>query len=459
MKLEQIISEGIAANSYFIADGDKAIVVDPRRDIDIYLELAKKHETSIIAIFDTHRNEDFVNGSPELAEILDVPIYHGKALPFKYGTPVKEGDTFKLNSMEIEILETPGHTPESISIVLKEIEKDNKPYLVCTGDALFAGDTGRIDFYRDDKAQKKAAEQIYDSLFNKIFKLGDDVLVLPAHGGGSVCGEGISNRPFTTVGYEKATNPLLQKSKKEFIDKKAKESLPIAPYMEMMEKLNLNGAEILHNLPHPPVISTQQLKKHLTDGTQILDVRDPRAYLAGNIPKSIFIWQEGIPMFAGWFLNYDKPIIIVKESDQNIDAIIRYLIRLGFDNINGVYSSFLHWVTSGEKANQSMIITPEKLNNGIEDDSIVPIDVRSEEKIAKGKITGALELDIHDEEFTKKLKSLPKDKQLCFYCTVGNSSTIATSLAFRVGLTKVGCLLGGSSAWKNAGFKFTKGKE
>ncbi|GAJ02507.1 unnamed protein product [marine sediment metagenome] len=171
MKFEKIVSKGISSNSYFIASSSEAVVIDPRRDVEIYLEYAQTHNVRITTIFDTHRNEDFVNGSPQLAYMTGAEIYHGHKLDFKYGNPVKEGDRFQLDDLEFGILETPGHTPESISITVKTDSDPENPIMVCTGDALFAGDVGRIDFYRDEKKQLEAANWLYNSLFNKLLKL------------------------------------------------------------------------------------------------------------------------------------------------------------------------------------------------------------------------------------------------------------------------------------------------
>ncbi|NHJ31341.1 MAG: MBL fold metallo-hydrolase, partial [Asgard group archaeon] len=335
MKFEKIVSRGISSNSYFIASSSKAAVIDPRRDVECYLEYAQKHNVRITHIFDTHRNEDFVNGSPQLAFMTGAEIYHGNKLDFKYGNPVKEGDTFQLDDLEFEIIETPGHTPESISISVKTDSDPENPFMVCTGDTLFAGDVGRIDFYRDDKKQLEAAKWLYDSLFNKLLKLNEGTIVLPAHGAGSICGGGISGLPFTTIGFEKRSNTPLQMTKDDFIKYKSKEKFEIAPNMRHIERLNLEGAPILKSQLKPHTLTIEEFKDYLAKDVQIVDIREPESYASGHIPGTISIWKNGLPNFALWMLDYNKPILLVKSTHQELDQSINYLIRLGFDNIVG----------------------------------------------------------------------------------------------------------------------------
>lgn len=305
MKFEKIISKGISSNSYFIVAENEAAVIDPRRDIDVYLEFAQYYNVKITTIFDTHKNEDFINGSLQLAFSTDAKIYHGHKLDFKYGEPVKEGDKFQIDDLNFEIIETPGHTPESISILLKADTNPTQPYMVFTGDTLFAGDVGRIDFYQDPKKQLEAANWLYDSLFNKILKLNDGTIVLPAHGAGSICGGGITNLPFTTIGYEKLTNPRLQLTKEDFINLKAKEKFEIASNMKVIEKYNQEGPPILNKSVQPKALTIDEVKDYMNKGAQIVDIREPESYAGGHIPKTISIWKNGLPTYALWFLNYN----------------------------------------------------------------------------------------------------------------------------------------------------------
>ncbi|HKJ64059.1 MAG TPA: MBL fold metallo-hydrolase, partial [Desulfopila sp.] len=201
MFLEKIKSEGIAHLSYIIGDGSEAAVIDPRRDCQIYIDTAAARGMSITRIFETHRNEDYVTGSQDLARKTGAAIHHGHKIDFAYGEDVAEGDSFALGDLRLEILETPGHTDESISIVIKDTNFGDDAVAVFTGDALFIGDVGRTDFFPD--RAEEVAGLLFDSIFKTILPLGDQTILCPAHGAGSVCGGGMASREFSTLGYER----------------------------------------------------------------------------------------------------------------------------------------------------------------------------------------------------------------------------------------------------------------
>ena len=235
MILEKILSEGLAHRSYFIGSDSQVAIIDPRRDIDIYLDLIQERNLSLSYIFETHRNEDYLVGSLDLARMTGAEICHGSQGDFAYGRGVKEGDRFPLGSLEIEVRETPGHTKESISLVVRDRSISDDALLIFTGDALFAGDVGRTDFYPDQ--MEEMAGTLYDSIWNRILILGDWVAVYPAHGEGSACGEAISDLEITTTGYERKNNPLLQMNKETFVRYKVREHHYYPPYFHQMEAL------------------------------------------------------------------------------------------------------------------------------------------------------------------------------------------------------------------------------
>jgi hydroxyacylglutathione hydrolase len=197
MLFERIVSEGISHISYLIGSGGQAAVIDPRRDCEIYAEIAQRNDLVITHIFETHRNEDYVIGSRELASFCGAEIYHGEKMAFSYGKPLREEDIFSIGQLELTVLETPGHTEESISLVLKDNEVSPRPYMVFCGDTLFSGDIARTDFFGQERTAEMA-EKIYRSITTKILPLGDGVIICPAHGAGSVCGGEIADHPFTT---------------------------------------------------------------------------------------------------------------------------------------------------------------------------------------------------------------------------------------------------------------------
>lgn len=452
MILEMIKSEGLAHNSYFIGSKGEAIVIDPRRDCDAYVDYSKKYQMKITHIFETHRNEDYVIGSRELSKRVKAEIYHGQNPGFNYGNLVKEGQKFNIGSMELEIIETPGHTDESISIMVKDVDVSDDPYMIFTGDALFAGEVGRTDLYGENKVEKNA-NKLYNSIFQKILLLGDHVLVFPAHGSGSVCGKDIREGEFTTIGYEKKTNYMLQKSKEDFIKTKLNEKMVNAPYFEKMEEYNNGEAPILCRLPYPSPVETQKLKKYLGK-FQVVDVRMAASFAGGHIPGTLNIWKHGLTYFAGWMLNYEDPIILVDENNEHLDQIIRYLVRIGYDHIFGYLASgFTSWANSGEDIETVDTWSVHKLKDE-EDESIFLLDVREIGEWEEGYIEGANH--IYVGYLKERLNEVPKDKCIVVYCDTGNRASIATSILKMNGYENVVNVLGSIRAWKAAGYPLIK---
>ncbi len=243
MKLQVVKSEGLAHNSYFLSDEGEAVVVDPRRDCEAYVELAKKECATIRYILETHRNEDYVVGSLELQNMTEAEIGHSNALSFKYGEHnLADGDTLNVGNAKIKVLQTPGHTNESVCYLAYPLG-GNEAAMVFCGDTLFAGSVGRTDL-QGKPAQPTQAEKLFVSLHEKVLPLGDGVVVYSAHGAGSVCGHGIIGQEPTTIGYEKKTNPYLRLSKEEFVEKAALEELVVPRYFHSMEETNQNGAPL-----------------------------------------------------------------------------------------------------------------------------------------------------------------------------------------------------------------------
>ncbi len=453
MILEIIKSEGLAHKSYFIGSKGEAAIIDPRRDCDTYVNYSKKYQMKITHIFETHRNEDYVIGSRELSRRVNAEIYHGKNPGFTYGNELNDRDKFKIGSIELEIMETAGHTDESISVIVKDKGVSDDPYMIFTGDALFAGEVGRTDLYGEDSVEENA-NKLYNSLFNKILPLGDEILVFPAHGSGSVCGKDIRESEFTTIGYEKKTNKMLNKSKEEFIKAKLNEKMVKAPYFDKMEKYNNGEVPILCRLPYPYPISVGELKKHLGK-SQVVDVRMAANFAGGHIPGTLNIWKHGLTYFAGWMLNYDDPIIIIDDSNENLNQIIRYLVRIGYDNILGyLEGGFTSWSNSGENLESIETWSVHKLKDYKDDKSIFLLDVREIGEWEEGYIEGANHIYVGD--LKKNLNKVPKDKNVVVYCDTGNRASIAASLLKINGYENVANVLGSIRAWKGAGYPLVK---
>jgi len=455
MLFERIVSEGISHNSYLIGSGSRAAVIDPRRDCDIYLTIASRNALVITHIFETHRNEDYAIGSLELKERCGAEIYHGSHMAFTYGKPVKEGDRFMLGPLEVLVLETPGHTEESISLVLYDREISDRPYMIFCGDTLFSGDIARTDFFGQERKAEMAAK-IYDSIDKKIIPLGDGVIVCPAHGAGSVCGSEIADHPFTTIGYEKETNRVLAQGREAFISQRSAESPYYPPYFRQMERYNLEGVAILHRMPDLQELSVTEVNQFRKSGCQIVDIRSPTSFGGGHIPGSISIWREGLPSFIGWFLDYQKPVIIVDDFNIDLGPVLCHFIRQGYDNIAGVLSGgFPSWIKAAQDIGTIPTCSVQQLKEQLERESPYILDVRDIKNWrAVGHIRGAHQIYIGD--LLQYLDEIPNNEPIVVYCDSGFKGSLAASILAIHQYHRVTNILGGMTAWKKAGYRIEK---
>jgi hydroxyacylglutathione hydrolase len=443
---ERIESRGISHYSYLVGDGNEALVIDPRRDCDLYVELAQHAGMRIAHILETHRNEDYVVGSLELATRTGAEIWHADGqLDYRYGRAAEPGQTWQLGSYSIAALPTPGHTAGSLSYVLHEA--DGSPYAVFTGDALFAGDVGRVDFLGSDRVEEMA-RTLYETLQRRLLPLGDEVIVCPAHGSGSVCAAAISSRPVTTIGIERRHNPkLLVKDEEEFVAAHARD-LPKAPYFRRMEVLNVEGAPILGSLPAPPPLSAAAFEQRAADAL-VVDTRMELGFSAGHVPGAVSLPSEILPAFAGWILPYETPLLLVNET-ASPDETVRALIRLGFDDLDGsLAGGMLAWHTSARASQSVATITVEELCRRLDDrEKLTLLDVRTNEEIAGGEIEGAVHIDL--AEVGERGRELAAGRPVYVFCGAGLRSMIAASLLQRQGLEDITVALGGLAAWRSS---------
>ncbi len=455
MEFEKIKSDILAHNSYIIGAGGEAVVIDPRRDCQIYTGVARTWNAKITKIFETHKNEDYVSGSRELARPTGAEILHGKREKFGFGTGVSEGDTFEFGSIELEVLETPGHTPESISFILRDRSVSSDPLMIFTGDALFAGEVGRTDLAGEER-RREMSEMLHASLHEKILPLDDGVIVCPAHGAGSVCGGNISDREYTTIGFEKATNRLLSLGKEEFVRHKMNERLYEPPYFRKMRELNRAGPPLIYNLPHLKAVSPRDIRSLVDQGAQIVDIRSPTGFAGGHIPGSINIWRGGLPLFMGYFLNYEDPIILVDDFNLALGSVARHFVRLGYDNLTGYLADgFPAWFEQGEWSERTGTWSPGDLAERLDDPSIYILDVRDiNNREETGHIQGSHHIYVgHLED---RLSEIPVDRQVIVYCDTGFKGGIAASVLQRRGFRNVVNLLGGTIGWEAANYPLIK---
>lgn len=448
MIFDKFIAEGLSHNSYLIGSGQEAAVIDPRRDCEAYIAAAENHELKITDIFETHRNEDYLVGSVELANRTGATIHHGEDLDFRYGAPVKDGEVFSIGSLSLTIQKTPGHTPESISIMVIDRAVSDQAYLVFTGDLLFAGSVGRTDLAGD---RADAAALMYQSLHERLLSLGDGVIICPGHGAGSVCGGHISDHPFTTLGYEKRTNPFLALEREQFISRKVREVTYIPPYFTMMERLNRDGPPPLPARRSLAPLTPAAVKASQEKGAQIVDIRSPTGFAAGYIGGSLNIWREGIAMYAGWMLNYTDPIVLIDDFNLNLDLVVSTFRRLGYDNLTGYLAGgFIAWSGSGNQIAKIETWGPQDLADHLDDPGLLILDVRDiNNRIEAGWIEGSQHSYIG--QLPAHLDALPKDRLIVVHCDVGYKGSLGASILVAHGYPRVVNLLGGIGGWIKAG--------
>jgi hydroxyacylglutathione hydrolase len=446
MLIKRIESTGLAHFSYMIGDGTEAAVIDPRRDSDIYREIARKEGYAIRNILETHRNEDYVVGSVGLASSTGAEVWHAdKQLDYQYGRPIEDGQTWRIGGLELRALHTPGHTAGHMSYLLHD--QEGAPWMLFSGDALFAGDVGRVDLLGMEKAGEMAG-LLYDSIFERILALGDEVILCPAHGAGSVCGSSISERTWTTIGIERQSNPRLQfKDKKEFISQISKE-LERPPYFLRVERLNIEGAALPGNILDLPPLDAEAFQKKAAEAA-VVDTRMELGFSAAHVPGAVSIWLGGLASFAGWFLPEDRPLLLINEMN-NPEEPARILVRLGYDRIDGYLAgSMLAWHTAGKESHSIRTITIQQLCRLLDArENPFILDVRSSGELGrKARIRDALH--IHVTMLPQRMSEVPKDRPIYIFCGSGLRSMIAASLLQREGWTNICVVLGGLAGWNS----------
>jgi len=459
MYFEQFYLGCLAHASYMLGSGGEAVVVDPQRDVDIYLAAAKEHNLTIRHIFETHLHADFVSGHRELAARTGATIYIGRqaaaTLPH---VDVHDGFELRFGSARISILETPGHTPESICLVVTDEEKSSRPWAVLTGDTLFIGDVGRPDLSKTHTPQQLAG-MLYDSLHGKLLSLPDEVLVYPAHGAGSLCGRNMRAERSSTIGTERLTNyPLQIKSREEFIQQLTA-NLPARPdYFLQDAEINRSGAAALEDLPPLPEISPRQLESLLNQGALALDVRPGDQFAVAHVPGSINIPLSGqFASWAGTILGLDLPPVIVADTPEQVSEARMRMARVGIERVIGyLEGGVAGWRQEGLPTAETRSMSVQSLSQHMKTDGLRVLDVRRKPEWDNGHIEGAQwwPLDNFHALLTPGHSThppVPKSAPLAVHCKSGYRSMIACSLLQRVGFENVTDVSGGFDAWQQAG--------
>lgn len=452
MHFEQFYLGCLAHASYLLVSNGEAMVVDPQRDVDIYLQAAKQHNATIRHVFETHLHADFVSGHKELAERTGARIYIG---PNSQATvphvEVREGFRLGLGTIEISVLETPGHTPESICLVITDEEKAEEPWAVLTGDTLFVGDVGRPDL-SPAFAAPVLAGMLYDSLHGKLLTLPDHVLVYPGHGAGSLCGRSLGASRSTTMRTERLTNYALQiRTREEFIRQLTSNLPPRPQYFRHDARINRAGAPSLADLPELRPITAKQLMTLLQKGTAAIDVRRGDEFAVGHVPGSINISLSGqFAAWAGTLIDLKaRPVLIADSPGQLSEARMR-LARIGLDEQRGYLEDGVSgWDEAGFELSSVTQISVSHLRDGLETQKFQLLDVRRRPEWQTGHIEGATNWPL--DEFGVSLPEVSRESPLAVMCKSGYRSLIASSILQRAGFNHVIDVIGGFDAWRNQG--------
>jgi len=459
MYFKQITVKGMGCLSYLIGcpQAKVACVVDPKRDVQVYMDLARQNGMEITHIFETHVHADHVSGNMELRSRTgaEIGFMEGTPVTFKH-TPVSEGQEINFGNARLKFLQTPGHTPDSMSILVTDLSRSEDPWLVLTGDCMFVGDIGRPDLAGKDLLAAQT-ENLYNSLYKKLGKLPVELEVYPAHGEGSLCGKGMSAKPSSTIGFETKNNPVLNLSQDEFTIQ-MQQSFPDRPksFSHIIDT-NKNGAPLLERCQMVRDLSPQQVKKEMEKGAIILDTRDTAAFGGVHIPGSINIgFALQTANWIGMVIDPKDELILIVTDEEAYDAMSVQLHRIGYDNITGyLYGGIAAWQQSGNAIEQLWQISSQKLKQKLDNKKQGHFfDVRTPAEWDTGHITGAEHLPL--SRLLKEFPDLPKDEEIIVTCAVGYRGNIAASFLQGQGYDHVHSLAGGTTAWNNSSFPLTK---
>lgn len=450
MYFEQFYLGCLAHASYMLGSGGEAAVVDPQRDVDLYLQAAQEQGLKIRHIFETHLHADFVSGHKELAARTGANIYIGERAGARFAhLGLRDGSEVKFGDVHITALETPGHTPEAVCLVVRDLDKSPEPALVLTGDTLFIGDVGRPDLSRQYTAEQLAA-MLYDSLHEKLLRLPDHVLVYPAHGAGSLCGRNMRSDRFSTIGSERLTNPALQVKDRDDFVRQLTANLPPRPaYFVEDAELNRAGAASLEELPPLPAIAPDRVPALIRDGANFLDTRPSEEFAAGHVPGSINIPLAGqFATWAGIVLGLQGRPVLIAESPQQLAESRMRLARVGIEECAGCV---MGGVEAYRLAGLPLAILQQMSARDVygKITGFQVLDVRREAEWQAGHIEDALWWPL--DRFSSELPQLERETPIAVHCKSGYRSAIASSLLLRAGYQNVTNIVGGFDAWCEAG--------
>lgn len=456
MIFTQYYLECLSQAAYLIGDEStgQAVVVDPRRDVEEYLADAREAGLQIVGVINTHFHADFVSGHLELAEATGAWIGYGDAAQPEFEfRALADGERISLGEVTLEIMSTPGHTPESISVLVYEHADDPIAYGVLTGDALFIGDVGRPDLLASvGVSQEELGGMLYDSIQHKLMGLADPVRVFPAHGAGSACGKNLSTERQSTIGAQRATNYACAPMTKEQFVAVVTEGQPSAPeYFLYNATLNKQEREVRELQAEAPALDDAAVAAALADGAVVLDTRGPVDFAAGHLRGSVNVGADGrMAETVGMVVKPDQPIIVVADGGREQEAAVR-LARIGFDRVVGYVADVEgYFVGHADDVVQASRLTPAQLERAIDEvPGLQVLDVRNVGELGVGVVDGSTSIPL--AQLGRRMGELDRDRPVAVYCAGGWRSSVAASLLRHQGFDDVSDVLGGYSAINPAG--------
>lgn len=465
MYTQQFFVEGLACASYLVGCESHGIaaVIDPDRIVEKYLDAAQSRGLEITHILETHLHADHVSGNTDLAARTGADIYVHEAGEVEYPhKPMQDGDVLMLGNIRIQVLHTPGHTPESVTFLIADTTRAPEPWLAMTGDTLFVGDIGRPDLVGADAARRLAGD-MYESLFHRILTLSDSLLVYPGHGAGSLCGKSIGAMRSTTLGFERRFNPALAPRPKEAFVEFAVNDLPEQPgNHRRIKAMNRIGPEPVGKVEEQP-LTIRQVDPHLQQGAVLLDTRPKKAYSAAHIPGSIHLEADSrLGNRIGFMFSSERPVILLLDELSQYREIVNNLLRVGYDNILGYLAESLEtWeelglpLASGDIQDIEPLELHRLLQTVSDGESPLVLDVREPWEFRRGHVPGARLIPLG--QLAERIGELEPERPVAVICATGNRSQSAAALLGQKGFQKVFNVLGGTSAWKQDGLEISRG--
>ncbi len=453
MLIKHFFVEKIAHSSYLIAGNHGCLVVDPERNVEPYLAAAAALDVRITHILETHLHADFVSGHMDLAEATGATIYAPRSAKCAYDhVPVREGDSFEVEHMRFDVLETPGHTPEHVSYVVTDMVRGEKPACVFTGDTLFVGDVGRPDLF-PGRAQE-LADKLYDSLHEKLLKLPDFCEVLPAHGAGSLCGRAMASKWRSTIGYEKRYNPALRTRDRAKFIRSLTEDMPPAPdHFARLSAVNAKGPTLVRKLAGPrALLSSEFAERARGRRTTVVDVRSYDAYGGQHLRDSISLPLAGnFPTFAGWVLPPEHRLLLVADTRDEVLEATMWLRRVGLDRVDAfLEGGVFAWSRDGLPTAHAALLSPDELHEMVTGEDLFEfLDVRAPAEYASSHVEGSR--NIQTADLRERPRDLDSALPTVVMCSSGNRSSTAASFLERHGFSNIMNAAGGYAGYKAAG--------